>query len=543
MSDGSGSRRSDELNPGRVVSSPGSQPPAHTGQASAQRIPLHAEGRCPFRLSRRGCSGISENMRARGPSLLIGLTLYSGCAEIMPPTPSQSVSKEPAVDVAFLNIRVVREKLSVFGWDAPAGGFLAEHVAAEFDRSLRAQAYSVGAVNNASSPPTPRSNTLELRYQLAIIVKKKPTSTDIATSREASLMAEIDATAILLIRAPNSARLGWEEVGQFRYSGQPTTFELFVEHAARKLAVAFDTSSAVAALKKPIQVLVPQAFAQNDDSATPTSTATVPSPVASPVKARSLAKGEAQLKSYALILTVANYADKSTTTGANEDHKNVVELFERTFGVPAAQMRLGLDSRASKTFIEKDIGWLQREVPKDGTVFVYFAGHGSVDSSGVPYLMPWDGDVADLKVTAISIEHLRKQLELTKAKRVLLIIDACFSGNSGRTHPSKDRPAVSYDIPPRFKSKVALLAAVSPGETADTTMDGKEGLLTHHLVDALGGLKANRTNGSVLLPSLFSYVKNAVAKDAHEAGRDQTPSLQGDFSDFVIISLIKDEAK
>ena len=81
----------------------------------------------------------------------------------------------------------------------------------------------------------------------------------------------------------------------------------------------------------------------------------------------------------------------------------------------------------------------------NSTLFVYYSGHGAPDvKTGDAYLVPWDGDPKFLKSTALPLTKLYSDLAKTKAKRVIVALDACFSGAGGRSELAKGaRPLIA----------------------------------------------------------------------------------------------------
>src|ERR1700722_13785579 len=73
-------------------------------------------------------------------------------------------------------------------------------------------------------------------------------------------------------------------------------------------------------------------------------------------------------------------------------------------------------------------------------VFVFYSGHGVPDlvgGQGYPYLLPSDMSPENPQRDGYSLETLYQNLELVKQKigpdrQVIVMIDACFSGETGR---------------------------------------------------------------------------------------------------------------
>ena len=168
--------------------------------------------------------------------------------------------------------------------------------------------------------------------------------------------------------------------------------------------------------------------------------------------------------------------------------------------------------------------WLPLNVKPTSTLFVYYSGHGAPDAkTGDAYLVPWDGDPKFLKSTALPLKKFYADLAKTKAKRVIVALDACFSGAGGRSVLAQGaRPLVAKiaELTPT-EGRITILAAASGDEITGTLQEQSHGLFTYHL---LKGLSADPKASA---QSLFDYLKPRVQDDARRENRDQTPVLAG----------------
>ena len=78
---------------------------------------------------------------------------------------------------------------------------------------------------------------------------------------------------------------------------------------------------------------------------------------------------------------------------------------------------------------------LKRALAEDFVV-IYFAGHGSPDGPDTPenlFLLPHDADHDDVATTGFPMWDVRTALtRFIKAKKVVIIADACHSGGVGK---------------------------------------------------------------------------------------------------------------
>lgn len=195
-------------------------------------------------------------------------------------------------------------------------------------------------------------------------------------------------------------------------------------------------------------------------------------------------------------------------------------------GYPERNIALITDHQAGKAALEKYLeAWLPKQVGPDSTVFFYFSGHGAPDvTKGDAYLIPWDGDPKFLETTAYPVKRVYEKLNALKAKRVLVAMDACFSGVGGRSVIAKGlRPLVAkVDDGAAAAGRLSALTASASDEASGAHEEAGHGLFTYELLKALGA-SGGRATLRQLHESLTPRVRDAARRD----NRDQTPQLLG----------------
>lgn len=228
-------------------------------------------------------------------------------------------------------------------------------------------------------------------------------------------------------------------------------------------------------------------------------------------------------RDFALVVGIENYENLPPADYAERDAAAVRDHL-LALGYPQRNVIYLTGSQASRTGIEKYVeSWLPKNVGEDSQVFVYFSGHGAPDvASGQAYLVPWDGDAKFLENTGYPIKRLYEHLNSLKARRVLVAMDACFSGAGGRSVLAKGaRPLVTKtDLGAADVKNVVVLAAAGADEITSTDEKQGHGVFTYQLLKAL-----NETKGDGTVQALFDAVLPRVQDEARRDNRDQTPQL------------------
>lgn len=228
---------------------------------------------------------------------------------------------------------------------------------------------------------------------------------------------------------------------------------------------------------------------------------------------------------FALVVGVEQYASLPAAEHAVRDAK-AMKAHLLAAGYPERNIVLLTDQQAGKSGLEKYLdAWLPKNTDENSSVLFYFSGHGAPNpEDDQAYLVPWDGDPKFLENTGYPVKRLYERLGALKARRVLVAMDACFSGTGGRSVLAKGtRPLIAkVDLGAGSAGRVQALTASASDEITGTDEDSAHGLFTYHL---LKGLSAR--NGKATLRELHGYLTPKVRDAARRDNRDQTPQLVG----------------
>jgi WD40 repeat protein/uncharacterized caspase-like protein len=165
--------------------------------------------------------------------------------------------------------------------------------------------------------------------------------------------------------------------------------------------------------------------------------------------------------------------------------------------------------------------------PEDA-VFIFFAGHGMADEPRF-YLVPHDigyaGDPAKMDdkglkamlAASISDLELEQVLEGVDAGRLVMVIDACHSGQALEAEEKRRGPMNSRGLAQlAYEKGMYVLTAAQGHQAALEFAAVGHGLLTHALVEE--GLKAGAADrsprdGQILVREWLDYASNAVPRN------------------------------
>ena len=171
-------------------------------------------------------------------------------------------------------------------------------------------------------------------------------------------------------------------------------------------------------------------------------------------------------------------------------------------------------------------------------VFVYYSGHGVPDlATKQPFLLPEDGN-PNQGESGYSLETLYRNLDLVKRKigaerQLVVMVDACFTGETGRKGESLLAVSAPGFAParPKAQSGIVRLVATSGASPANWDEPNRLGLLTSRFLMGVSGLadaKEGPSGGDGLVewPELKRYLAREVEEAARRAsGREQVPEI------------------
>ncbi|WP_243788982.1 caspase, EACC1-associated type [Saccharopolyspora gloriosae] len=177
----------------------------------------------------------------------------------------------------------------------------------------------------------------------------------------------------------------------------------------------------------------------------------------------------------------------------------------------------------------------------DDLVLLYISGHGVRDDFGQLHLAMTNSRHDRLNATAVSAQFVRNQMDTTRSRRVVVVLDCCFAGAfpPGSTHRAGESVGVLSQLGGRgsavMTSSSALEYSFESGRSAGSTVVGtaSPSVFTGALIEGLrtGGADRNG-DGLIDVDELYDFIYEHV----EAAGRPQTPGLDSQFQGRLIVA-------
>jgi formylglycine-generating enzyme required for sulfatase activity len=155
------------------------------------------------------------------------------------------------------------------------------------------------------------------------------------------------------------------------------------------------------------------------------------------------------------------------------------------------------------------------QVTNDDLVLIYYSGHGKTDLPGRLYLTTTNTEITKLVSTSIPIDTLRVMISSSRCRKIILILDCCYSGAANQSFTST-KGSVDESLQELSRgSGVYILTASTALQTADER-DGY-GLLTKHIIYGIRQGDADMNgDGLVSMDDLYKYVHTKVTSEGRQ---------------------------
>lgn len=250
-------------------------------------------------------------------------------------------------------------------------------------------------------------------------------------------------------------------------------------------------------------------------------------------------------KGRALVVGLARYDEVSGLPDAVlHDACDVADLLRSSeyCGFPAANVRLLLDEQATLDALRAALAELATASGEDDTVIVFFSGHGArlgQAPNEASALVPFDTRLSDLDGSTLSESELSSSLAKIKAKRLLVLVDACHAGGAGVL--KGDAGHVRLGLVEKTLQRLAsgagrvIMASSRASETSLVMPGARNSVFTGRLLEALRGQARTSGDGLIRVFDIFNYVAEHVAQTV--PGRQHPIFKASDLEDNFPVAL------
>ncbi len=181
----------------------------------------------------------------------------------------------------------------------------------------------------------------------------------------------------------------------------------------------------------------------------------------------------------------------------------------------------GIGGFTVQSVVNQSNGVVQRELERffstrkpDDLLLVYFSCHGVKDSTGRLYFATTNTAFDLLRSTGVSASFVSEQMELTRSKRIVLLLDCCYSGAFVKGFQARGDDAVSVgQLEGRGRAVITASRSTEYAFEADelTSANAQPSVFTGAVVEGLSTGAADRNgDGVVTVDELYDFVYDHV---------------------------------
>jgi hypothetical protein len=229
---------------------------------------------------------------------------------------------------------------------------------------------------------------------------------------------------------------------------------------------------------------------------------------------------------------------------ADRDARIMKEYLLRTFGYDPENILYAEDATFAKfnEFFgsERDPEGKLYKYVKEGVsrVFIYYVGHGAPDlKSGEGYFVPVDANPQYISSNGYRLQTFYSNLAKVPAKKITIILDACFSGNSQKGMLFKGISPAMVKVKKEYASPTHALLITSAAVDQVSTWypEKKHSLFTYYFLKGLQGEADLNRDKKITMGEMKEYLKENVRYMAGRlSGLEQTPVVAGNDQEVIV---------
>jgi formylglycine-generating enzyme required for sulfatase activity len=266
---------------------------------------------------------------------------------------------------------------------------------------------------------------------------------------------------------------------------------------------------------------------------------------------------------WAVLVGIDKYQSQeiSSLKGAANDARSLAEVLKKEMQFPEKNVFLFTSDSPSHLQpttgnVVRGLKYVAEKAQPADTFILFFSGHG-VTSGSKGYLLTQQSDLGAVQFTALPLAELSQLVDSVKARRKLLLVDACRNDPEVGRGDAPNRLSTDFtrgiSVRPMVLEKKteyvwATLFSCEEGQRAYEWPERNRGFFTYYLEKGLKG-DAVDSSGRVTLASLVSYLRRVVPEEVQRylgVDKRQVPWVRMEGADpgnWVIVTFRVDKTK
>lgn len=175
---------------------------------------------------------------------------------------------------------------------------------------------------------------------------------------------------------------------------------------------------------------------------------------------------------------------------------------------------------------------------KESRVFIYYVGHGAPDlESGDAYFVPVDATPQYIASNGYPLQTFYENLSKIPAKKITIVLDACFSGNSEKGLLFKNISPAMVKVKKQYASpaNALLMTSSAVDQVSAWFPEKRHSLFTYYFLKGLQGEADLNRDKKITMGEMREYLKEHVPYMARRlSGIEQTPVITGNDQEVIM---------
>ena len=172
-------------------------------------------------------------------------------------------------------------------------------------------------------------------------------------------------------------------------------------------------------------------------------------------------------------------------------------------------------------------------------VFIYYTGHGAPDlESQEAYFVPVDANPEYLKSSGYSLQTFYTNLSKIPAKKMTVILDTCFSGNSEKGMLFKNISPAMVRVKKEYRgpANATLITSGAVDQVSAWYPEKRHSLFTYYFLKGIQGEADVNKDKKITVGEMKAYLTEHVPYMAQRLkGTEQQPVVMGNDSDVMVV--------
>ena len=224
--------------------------------------------------------------------------------------------------------------------------------------------------------------------------------------------------------------------------------------------------------------------------------------------------------SWAVIIGIDKYKYSDQLNYAVKDAEAVKDMLISKFDFPEKNIRYLTDEEATLSNIKLALDDISSSADANDRVLVFYSGHGETeqnnDGTETGYIIPVEGRQDKPYATGLAMDEILRTCQMSNAKHMLFLMDACYSGLMTENVKGISTPQVEGYLSKVANEKARQIITAGGGDEQVIERDEwQHSAFTKNLIEGFDTWEADyNKDGCITADELSTYLRENVTEDS-----------------------------